>query len=527
MTIHNTPIRTALLSVSDKTHLVELAQALVAGGVEIIATGGTAALLSAQHIPCIDIATYTGFPEIMQGRVKTLHPKIFAGLLARGEQDAALLAAQHIKPIDLLVVNLYPFARITQSADCDLNKAIEHIDIGGPSMLRAAAKNHAHVTVLCSPSDYHVVMQELADNQGSISARTRYQLAQQVFAHTRDYDTDIFNYLSQDEHVQPGVAVLPQRLQWDYRKQHDLRYGENPHQQAAVYTNTTTASGTLLGSEQLQGKPCSFNNLVDADAALACVKALGDTPACVIVKHGNPCGVALAPNPSEAYLRAYATDPVSAFGGILAFNVALDEATALAITGQQFAEVIVAPAITVAAQHVLQTKPNLRVLCCGNWTDCVDEQIEYKTVSGGLLVQQCDTHNVAREQLHTVTQRQPTQQQAEDLLFAWRIAKYVKSNAIVYAKDLATRGIGAGQMSRVFSAHIAGLKASDAQLSLEGSVMASDAFLPFADSIEVAARHGVQAIVQPGGSVRDAEVIQAADAAGMVMVFTGIRHFKH
>ena len=526
------PIRSALLSVSDKTNIVDLARALVARGVTLISTGGTAKMLRDHNINSIEIAEYTGFPEIMDGRVKTLHPNVFAGLLARGEDDTELLQSHNIKHIDLLVVNLYPFEQIIQDPDCDLTRAIEYIDVGGPSMLRAAAKNFAHVSVLCSPADYTAFLQELTDNDGAISKATRFKFAQKVFQHTQRYDTAISNYLKQhcnDEKEAPAeqVTELPKQLDWHYHKQQDLRYGENPHQQAAFYVDEHALASSLAKSQQLQGKPCSFNNLVDADTALMCVRAMGEKPACVIVKHANPCGIAIADSPKNAYLRAYATDPVSAFGGILAFNNEIDEATAIAITEQQFAEVIIAPAVSASARTVFSCKPNLRVLCCENNNNVQEAGYDYKSISGGLLIQQRDNQVIDKQSLHIVSKKQPTPQQLDDLLFAWHSAKFVKSNAIVYAKDLATVGIGAGQMSRVFSAHIASLKAQDAQLDLTDSVMGSDAFLPFKDSVSIAAEHGISAIIQPGGSIRDAEVTEAADAAGLIMVFTGVRHFRH
>jgi phosphoribosylaminoimidazolecarboxamide formyltransferase / IMP cyclohydrolase len=518
-------IRRALLSVSDKTGIVELAKQLVARNIQLISTGGTANLLRSAQIPVTEVSDYTQFPELMDGRIKTLHPRIFAGLLNRGEQDAELMQTHQLEPIDLVVVNLYPFMEVIADPHCSFERAIENIDIGGPSMLRAAAKNFAHVSVLCDPADYPQFLAELATNHGQVSQATRAKFAQKVFAHTHRYDAAIDAYLSglPADHTE----LLPETLQIHYQKQQTLRYGENAHQASALYIDAQANPTSLAASQPLQGKPCSFNNFVDADTAWACVNGFSQQPTCVIVKHANPCGIAVAESAHSAYLRAYATDPVSAFGGIIAFNTPVDGQTAQTILAQQFTEVIIAPAFTDEAKQLFQSKPNLRLLCCQPQGNAAPPRLDYKRIDGGLLVQECDRHQIHASDIKIVSQTPATPEQLQDLLFAWHAVKYVKSNAIVYAKQLATLGIGAGQMSRVFSAQIAVLKAQQANLNIAGSVMASDAFLPFADTVEMAAEQQVAAIIQPGGSMRDHEVIQAADKAGIVLAFTGVRHFRH
>ncbi len=511
-------IRRALLSVSDKTGLVDFAKALHDSGVEILSTGGTAKALMAEGVPITEVSAHTGFPEIMGGRVKTLHPKIHGGILGRRGVDDSVMAEHRIEPIDLVAVNLYPFEQTIARDDCDRVMAIENIDIGGPAMVRAAAKNHADVTVVVDPEDYPAVAAEVAEG---VSSPRRQQLAAKAFSHTAAYDAAISQYLNFDQGID-----LPGELAFAYQKRMDLRYGENPHQQAAFYVSNHAPSGTLASSSVLQGKALSFNNINDAEAALSCVKAFASAPACVIVKHANPCGVAVAASLSEAYERAFATDPTSAFGGIIAVNRPLDVTTASAIIERQFAEVILAPAVESAAAGVLSAKPNIRVLSVGEWF-AGSAAHDLKPVSGGLLVQTSDNRLVDREELKVVTEKAPSEAQLDDLLFAWRVAKYVKSNAIVYAKAGQTIGVGAGQMSRVVSAKIAAMKAADAGLEVTGAVMASDAFFPFRDGIDSAAGVGIKAVVQPGGSMRDEEVIAAANEHGIAMVFTGVRHFKH
>jgi phosphoribosylaminoimidazolecarboxamide formyltransferase/IMP cyclohydrolase len=518
------PIQRALLSVSDKSGIVEFARALDALGVELLSTGGTAKLLRDAGLKVTEVSKHTGFPEIMDGRVKTLHPKIHGGLLGRRGTDDKVMAEQGIAPIDLLAVNLYPFQAAVAKPDCSLAEAIENIDVGGPAMLRAAAKNHAHVTVLVDAADYMRVLADMQSHKGAVSEALRAELAAKAFAHTAAYDGAIANYLSS-----LGSDGKPKRFPTFYTAQFhklsDLRYGENPHQQAALYGIAPVAAGTLAGARQLQGKELSFNNIADADAALGLVQSF-DTPACVIVKHANPCGVALGHTLLEAYERAYKVDTESAFGGIIAFNQPLDAATATKILGNQFVEVIIAPEIAPEVLAVLTAKPNVRALVTGE-PHPAEAAPDYKRISGGLLLQDPDRAVIRESDLKTVTQHAPSASQLKDLLFAWRVAKFVKSNAIVFAKDGLTVGIGAGQPSRVMSARIAAQKAQQAELQVPGSVMASDAFLPFRDGVDAAAREGVVAIIQPGGSVRDREVIDAANEHGMAMVFTGVRHFKH
>ncbi len=519
------PIQRALISVSNKTNVVDFARALHAHGIHLLSTGGTAQLLRQHGIQVQDVLEYTGHPEIMGGRVKTLHPKIHGGLLGRRGIDDEVMMQHDIGNIDLLVVNLYPFAETVQKADCELDTALEQIDIGGPTMLRAAAKNFTAVTVLTNPDDYGVVLQELTTHHGKTTLETRFRLAQKVFTHTAEYDAHIANYLNR-MHLDNARDEFPQSLTLQFHKKQDLRYGENPHQKAAFYIEANPGSCSVATSHQHQGKPLSFNNIVDTNAALECVKLFGHTQACVIVKHANPCGVALADTQLAAYQRAFATDSVSAFGGILAFNQPLAAETAKAIIDMQFLEVLIAPAIDAEALAILAQKPNVRVLSSGVWEDG-QPALDYTRVNGGLLVQERDNIVLSPKDLTIVTRRAPTVQEFNDLLFAWEVAKCVKSNAIVYAKNRATIGIGAGQMSRVFSTIIAGLKANDAGLEVNGTVMASDAFFPFRDSIDTAVKAGITAIIQPGGSIRDNEVIQAANDGGIAMVFTNMRHFRH
>jgi len=517
-------IRRALLSVSDKTGLVDFARALVARKVEILSTGGTARALTDAGIPVIEVSAYTGFPEIMDGRVKTLHPRVHGGLLGRRGTDDAVMQEHDIPPIDLLAVNLYPFAATIAKPDCTYAEAIENIDIGGPAMVRAASKNHQSVTVVVDPADYVDVLADLDANDGATSIDTRSSLAAKAFAHTAKYDTMVSSYLLGREAT--AEESFPQTLPLIYEKIQDLRYGENPHQQAAFYREPGASGSCIAAARTLQGKELSFNNFADTDTAVECVRVFNE-PACVIVKHANPCGVATAVSLVDAYDRAYRTDPTSAFGGIIAFNRELDAATATAIVGRQFVEVIVAPSVSAEAGAVLVSRQNVRVLVVGPLATRSTSEFEYRSVSGGLLVQTRDTALADPATFKIVTQKKPTPTQYADLWFAWRVCKYVKSNAIVFARDGMTIGVGAGQMSRVYSTHVAALKARDEGLEVEGSAMASDAFFPFRDGIDAAAKYGIKAIVQPGGSRRDEEVIAAADEHGMTMVFTGMRHFRH
>ena len=517
-------VRRALVSVSDKSGIVDLCRELRSLGIDLLSTGGTARLLQDNGVEVTDVSAYTGFPEIMDGRVKTLHPKIHGGLLGRRGRDDDVMGEHGIEPIDLLVVNLYPFEATVSRPQCTLDEAIENIDIGGPAMLRAAAKNHAYVGVVVDSADYVTVVKELKENACSLSDANRYYLAGKAYAHTANYDASVSNYLnSWDGHG--GHRLYPSTYTMQFHKLQDLRYGENPHQTAAFYQQAGAPAGTLAGARQLQGKALSYNNIADADTALECVLEFSET-ACVIVKHANPCGVAQAQSCLEAYEKAHVTDPTSAFGGIIAFNRELDAATARAIIDRQFVEVIVAPALARDALGVLAEKSGIRVLVTGN-RERAAGQLELKRVSGGLLIQDSDTGVVTEADLKPVTKRRPSAEEVRDLLFAWRVVKYVKSNAIVYARDQQTIGIGAGQMSRVYSARIATIKANDEGLVVDGSVMASDAFFPFRDGIDAAAETGIRAVIQPGGSVRDEEVIAAADAHDMAMVFTGMRHFRH
>ena len=515
-------IKRALLSVSDKTGIVEFAKQLASRGVELLSTGGTAKLLRDSGLTVKDVSDHTGHPEIMDGRVKTLHPKVHGGILGRRDVDQAVMETHDIAPIDMVVVNLYPFAKTVAQDDCSFEDAIENIDIGGPTMVRAAAKNHKDVTIVVNSDDYDQVLAEMAQHNGAVSAEKRFELAVSAFEHTAQYDGMIANYLGgrlRDEAAFPRTY----NLQFDHKQ--SLRYGENSHQQAAFYTEHNAPAGTVSSAKQLQGKALSFNNIADTDAALECVKSFTQ-PACVIVKHANPCGVAVADTIEQAYQRAFKTDPTSAFGGIIAFNRPLDETTAKAIIDQQFVEVIIAPAVSDAAQAIVAAKKNVRLLACGDWSD-TSAQWDYKRVAGGLLVQEADAQDVDESQLRVVSKVAPTDEQMADLRFCWKVAKFVKSNAIVYAKEGATIGVGAGQMSRVYSAKIAGIKANDEGLDVPGSVMASDAFFPFRDGIDAAAEAGIKAIIQPGGSIRDEEIIAAADEHGIAMVFTGMRHFRH
>ncbi|WP_427852181.1 bifunctional phosphoribosylaminoimidazolecarboxamide formyltransferase/IMP cyclohydrolase [Stenotrophomonas acidaminiphila] len=521
------PVRRALLSVSDKTGLVELARALAAHGVELLSTGGTAKAIREAGLPVKDVSDVTGFPEMMDGRVKTLHPMVHGGLLGRAGTDDAVMAEHGIAPIDLLVLNLYPFESVTAKADCTLADAVENIDIGGPAMLRSAAKNFARVAVATSPDQYAALLAELDANGGQLSAARRFQLSVAAFNRVAQYDAAISNYLSAISDTAAAVPVreeYPAQMNSTFVKVMDLRYGENPHQSGVFYRDLYPVPGTLATFVQLQGKELSYNNLADADAAWECVRQF-DLPACVIVKHANPCGVAVAADVGAAYEMAYNTDPTSAFGGILAFNRTLDAATAKTILDRQFVEVLIAPDYEPAALEYATRKANVRVLRI----PAGDARNNYDTkrIGSGLLIQSADNRGMSADELKTVTRRAPTAAELRDLLFAWRVAKYVKSNAIVYARDERTIGVGAGQMSRVYSARIAGIKAADAGLVVPGSVMASDAFFPFRDGLDAAAEAGITAVIQPGGSMRDAEVIAAADEHGIAMVFTGVRHFRH
>jgi len=516
--------RRALLSVSDKTGLAEFAARLAAQDVELISTGGTFRMLRDAGLPAREVAELTGFPEIMDGRVKTLHPKIHGAILGRRGLDDAVMQQLGIAPIDLVVVNLYPFERTVADPQVAFADAVENIDIGGPALLRAAAKNHAHVAVVVDPADYAALLEALGE--GGVTPALRLRLALKAFAHTARYDAAIAAYLSSlDEHG--GREFFPGVLGLQFEKKQDLRYGENPHQRAAFYVERSPPAGSIAAARQVQGKELSYNNLADADAALECVKCF-DEPACVIVKHANPCGAAISEaGLSRAYDLAYRTDPTSAFGGIIAFNRELDAPTAQAILERQFVEVIVAPSVSPQARDRLAAKPKVRVLETGAWPAQPAPALDYKRVSGGLLVQDADLHRLCEAELKVVTKRAPDAAELRDLLFAWRVAQHVKSNAIVYARDRATIGVGAGQMSRVYSARIAGIKAADEGLDVRGAVMASDAFFPFRDGIDAAAALGIRAVIQPGGSLRDAEVIAAADEHGLAMVFTGVRHFRH
>ncbi len=540
-----TAIQRALISVSDKAGLVEFARGLKQLGVEILSTGGTAKLLAQNGVQVTEVSDYTGFPEMLDGRVKTLHPKVHGGILGRRDLKGHVEAMKShgIPPIDLVVVNLYPFEQTVAKPNCPLDEAIENIDIGGPTLLRAAAKNHGAVTVVVDSADYGAVLDEMKANKGATTDATRFRLAVKAFEHTARYDGAIANWLGA---INAGGRrdAFPHTFNIQVARAYALRYGENPHQQAAFYVESAIATslsrGPRLGpigehapieacvatARVLQGKELSYNNIADADAALECVKSF-DEAACVIVKHANPCGVAVADGILDAYKHAYITDPTSAFGGIIAFNRKLDAATAKAILERQFVEVIIAPEVAEDAKPVLAGKPNVRVLATGAWNKARPAGLDFKRVTGGLLVQDMDRGMVTEKDLKVVTQRAPSAQEMRDLLFAWKVVKFVKSNAIVYCKDGRTIGVGAGQMSRVYSARIASIKATDAGLEVRGSVMASDAFFPFRDGLDQAAEVGVTAVIQPGGSMRDQEVIDAANQHGIAMVFTGMRHFRH
>jgi phosphoribosylaminoimidazolecarboxamide formyltransferase/IMP cyclohydrolase len=519
-----TASKQALISVSDKTGVLELARGLARLGFGILSTGGTARLLAEAGVEVTEVGDYTGFPEMLDGRVKTLHPKVHAGILARRDLAAHMQAMAHaaIPTIDIVVVNLYPFVQTVARPGCTLEEAIESVDIGGPTLVRAAAKNYQHVAIVTDPQDYSEVLGELATSGGALSLATRSRLARKAFSHTAAYDGAISNYLTAFD-AQGQRNASPEQLNLNYAKVQDLRYGENPHQQAAFYRDLKRVPGALSNYVQLQGKELSYNNIADADAAWECVKTF-EGPACVIVKHANPCGVAVGASTLPAYQRAFSTDPTSAFGGIIAFNRELDAATAQAVM-QQFVEVLVAPAVSAEARTALASKQNVRVLAVA--LEPGSNDFDTKRVGGGLLVQTPDTRNVGAAELRVVTRVQPTPQQLQDLLFAWRVAKFVKSNAIVFCKDGTTVGVGAGQMSRVDSARIAAIKAQNAGLTLAGSVVASDAFFPFRDGLDVVVDAGARAVIQPGGSMRDEEVIAAADEHGIAMVFTGVRHFRH
>jgi phosphoribosylaminoimidazolecarboxamide formyltransferase/IMP cyclohydrolase len=517
-----TRIRRALLSVSNKEGLLEFAQALHKRGVTILSTGGTASMLEKAGVPVTQVSSHTGFPEIMDGRVKTLHPKIHGGLLGRRDVDDEVMRAHGIEPIDLLVVNLYPFAATIARPDCTFEDAIENIDIGGPAMVRAAAKNHDRVAVIVDPLDYATALAEI-EASGAVSDQTRKRLAAKAYAHTASYDSAVASYLGRV--VESAAGEYAQSLALHFGKRMDLRYGENPHQTAAFYAVADVQGASIGSARQLQGKTLSYNNIADGDTAFECVRQF-DEPACVIVKHANPCGVAIASDTLAAYDKAYRTDPTSAFGGIIAFNRPLTANTARAIVERQFVELIIAPEVDADALEICARKENVRVLVTGGLAPS-NLRHEYRSVNGGLLVQSRDTGMVARQDLKIVTKRTPTAAELDDLIFAWQVCKYVKSNAIVYVKERMTIGVGAGQMSRVVSSRIAAMKARDEKLTVAGAVMASDAFFPFRDGIDVAAEFGIKAVIQPGGSVRDQEVIAAADEHGMAMVLTGMRHFRH
>ncbi len=524
----------ALISVSDKRGVLDFARELSALGIKLLSTGGTASLLREAGLPVTDVSEHTGFPEMLDGRVKTLHPKVHGGILARRDLSEHMdtIAAHDIGRIDLVVVNLYPFQQTVAKPDCTLEDAIENIDIGGPTMVRAAAKNHGNeqggVGIVTDPEDYGCIVEELKTNAGKLSHKTRFALAVKAFTHTARYDSAISNYLTAlvtNEAGDVSLQTYPERLQLAFDKVQDLRYGENPHQTAAFYRQPGAAEGGVAGYSQLQGKELSYNNIADADAAWECVKAFdGSAAACVIVKHANPCGVAVAASALEAYKKAFSTDPTSAFGGIIAFNGEVDRAAAEAVSAQ-FLEVLIAPSYTADALELLASKKNVRVLTCALGQPA--GAFDYKRVGGGLLVQCADEARIQVADLKIVTKRAPTEAEMRDMLFAWRVAKYVKSNAIVYCKDGMTVGVGAGQMSRVDSARIARIKAENAGLQIAGCVVASDAFFPFRDGLDVLAQAGATAVIQPGGSMRDEEVIAAANEQNIAMVFTGFRHFRH
>ncbi len=516
-------VKRALISVSDKSGVVEFASALRDMGVALLSTGGTYRLLQEHGLEVTEVADYTGFPEMMDGRVKTLHPKVHGGILARRGQDDVVMAEHGIDAIDMVVVNLYPFEATVARPDCSLEDAIENIDIGGPTMVRAAAKNHRFVNIVVNASDYGSILAEMRDNHGATSLATRFDLAIKAYEHTAAYDGAIANYFGKQ--VPGGSDNFSRTFNLQLHKVQEMRYGENPHQQAAFYIEANPAEAGIATARQVQGKELSYNNVADTDAALECVKNF-DQPACVIVKHANPCGVAVAADIGQAYDLAFATDPESAFGGIIAFNRELDAATAAAIVERQFVEVIIAPSVSDEAVAAVAEKKNVRLLVCGEWS-VPGAALDYKRVNGGLLVQDRDLGMITASDLEVVSKLQPSEQQLSDLLFAWKVAKFVKSNAIIFANKGQTVGVGAGQMSRINSARIAAIKAEHAGLAVKGSVMASDAFFPFRDGIDNAGKAGVAAVIQPGGSIRDEEVIAAADEHGMAMVFTKMRHFRH
>ncbi len=518
-------VKRALISVSDKSGIVEFATELNKKGIKILSTGGTAALLSKKGINVTEVSDVTQFPEIMDGRVKTLHPRIHGALLGRRGKDEPVMEKHDIIPIDLLVVNLYPFEATVANPDCDLPTAIENIDIGGPTMLRAAAKNHDGVAVVTDASDYSRIVDEMDANDNGISYETRFELAVKAFEHTAHYDGAIANYLGKIT-SDGETKTFPNTFNMQFKKVQDMRYGENPHQNAVFYTEKSPKEASISTAIQIQGKELSYNNVADTDAALECVKSFNEGPACVIVKHANPCGVAIGSTLLEAYDFANKTDPTSAFGGIIAFNQELDPETAKAIIDRQFVEVVIAPIVPEETRKVFAEKPNVRVLECGEW-DKLHPDYDFKRVTGGLLIQDRDMGSVTEKELKIVTERAPTEEEMKDLMFAWKVGKFIKSNAIVYCKNERTIGVGAGQMSRVYSAKIASIKAEDENLEVKGSVMASDAFFPFRDGIDSAAEAGITAVIQPGGSIRDDEVIAAANEHGMAMVFTGMRHFRH
>ena len=513
----------ALISVSDKSGIVEFATGLRAMGVELLSTGGTYKMLQENGLDVTEVSEYTGFPEMMDGRVKTLHPKVHGGILARRGQDDAVMADHGIDAIDMVVVNLYPFEATVAKPDCTLEDAVENIDIGGPTMVRAAAKNHRYVNIVVNAGDYATILAEMQGNDGATSMETRFDLAIKAYEHTAAYDGAIANHFG--KLVPGGSETFARTFNAQFHKVQEMRYGENPHQKAAFYVEKAPAEAGIATAKQIQGKELSYNNVADTDAALECVKNFAE-PACVIVKHANPCGVAVASDIGKAYDLAFDTDSESAFGGIIAFNRELDAATAAAICERQFVEVIIAPSVSAEAAAAVAEKKNVRLLECGQWT-AQGPALDYKRVNGGLLVQDRDLGMVSAADLQVVSKVQPTEQQLNDLLFAWKVAKFVKSNAIIYANNGQTVGVGAGQMSRVNSARIAAIKAEHAGLAVKGSVMASDAFFPFRDGIDAAGERGIAAVIQPGGSIRDEEIIAAADEHGMAMVFTGMRHFRH
>ena len=530
MTEQLKPVRRALISVSDKSGIVEFAGGLAKQGVEILSTGGTFRLLKENGIAAVEVSDYTGFPEMMDGRVKTLHPKVHGGILGRRGTDDGVMAEHGIKPIDMVVVNLYPFKATVADPNCDLPTAIENIDIGGPTMVRSAAKNHKDVAIVVNAGDYAAILEELSANNGQLGYETRYSLMVKAFEHTAQYDGMIANHFgARTYNFQPGTNEkrdFSDTFNLQFLKKQEMRYGENPHQKAAFYVEAEPADASIATATQLQGKELSYNNIADTDAALETVK-LYEEPACVIVKHANPCGVAVADSIHRAYDLAFETDSESAFGGIIAFNRELDGDTAKAICDRQFVEVIIAPSVSAEAIEAVAAKKNVRLLTCGQWQTTAAADFDYKRVNGGLLVQDRDMGMVTASDLKVVSKRTPTEEEIRDLLFTWKVAKMVKSNAIVYGKNQRTIGVGAGQMSRVNSARIAAIKAEHAGLDVKGAVMASDAFFPFRDGIDNAAKVGISCVIQPGGSIRDDEVIAAADEHGMAMVFTGMRHFRH